>query len=96
MSLSVSLTEQDADCLLATVEWALNHECGGVNDVELAEYVRQIGGRGAVETAARKIESVAAMKRQGFDNDPAVVVGNVPQPTWVQRVLDLLRKVLTS
>jgi len=26
MSLSVSLTEQDADCLLATVEWALNHE----------------------------------------------------------------------
>jgi uncharacterized protein YhjY with autotransporter beta-barrel domain len=95
VNLSVSLTEQDADCLLAAVEWALNHECGGVSDVALAEYVRQIGGRDAVEVAARKIESVAAMKRQGFDNDPDVL-GSIPQPTRLRRALDLLKKVLTS
>lgn len=91
----VALSDQDADCLLATAEWALNHECGGLNDVSLAEFVRQIGGRTAVERAARKIESVADLKRQGIATDPdfpTAIVGLIPQPTRTQRVLDLLGK----
>lgn len=92
MDVAVVLSEQDADCLLATAEWALNHECGVLNEVPLAEFVRQIGGRAAVERAARKIESVLDLKRQGIDT----VLGTIPRPTRTQRVLDLLRKVLPS
>ena len=88
----VSLSPQDADHLLAAVEWALNHMCGAANEVTLDEYLRPGLQRWAVEEAARKIEAVFDLARQGI-TAPSIVA-HVPRPTRWARLIERLRSLL--
>jgi hypothetical protein len=75
----VKLSLQDCDHLLAAVEWALNHQCGEPNDVTLNEYITPGLHRWAIEMAARKIESVAALQRAGISQG-VTIQGHINPP----------------
>lgn len=77
----IKLSIQDADHLLAAVEWALGHDCnGGENESTLDEYIAPGLRRWPIEEAARKIESVAAMQRQGIVADDLSIIGRINAP----------------
>lgn len=86
---AVRLSPQDYDHILAALEWALGHDCGGgPNESTLDEFIAPGLRRWAIEEAARKVEAVADLHRQGVDTDFSII-GSVPQPTLLQRAREL-------
>lgn len=74
----VRLREVDADSILAALEWALNNERPDESGQTLDGFLAPGLYRRGVEEAARRIESVAALRRQGIED--LSIVGLVPAP----------------